>query len=113
MGMSDGAWNAQCSGRTVYMCVELGIQCSESTREPYESVLNWMEAKFNHSVAQGIDYNPSESTRFPEKGEIDLKTMQRVDSEVFKSTPPFKMSFKESCESTQEEPESIHMSPDF
>ncbi|MED6128044.1 hypothetical protein PIB30_093890 [Stylosanthes scabra] len=111
MGMRVGGWMLKWSGGTAYVCVELGIQGidfnpSESTF--LRSFLFQIFSKSFKSIQKGSKFDS-----FMDRGEIDLKTMQGVDSEVFKSTPPSKMSFNELCESTWGEPESIHMSPDF
>ncbi|MED6205764.1 hypothetical protein PIB30_020733 [Stylosanthes scabra] len=73
---------------------ENDLDCSESTRTSCESI---------HKLIEGSRVN-----LFMDRDEIDLKTLQGVDSVVFESTQPLKMSLNESCESTRGESKSIH-----
>ncbi|MED6221104.1 hypothetical protein PIB30_051205 [Stylosanthes scabra] len=50
MGVKGFTWVLKWSGGTAYACFELGIQ--ESTRETYELILIWTEAKPNFPVSQ-------------------------------------------------------------
>ncbi|MED6128087.1 hypothetical protein PIB30_094320 [Stylosanthes scabra] len=91
MGTRKLYFDAQWSSRTTYVYVELGIQIFQVFR---------------------VDSRGFRVDSFVDRDEFGLKTLQGVDSDVFELTPLLKMSFKESCESTRDEPE-IHMSPDF
>ncbi|MED6136581.1 hypothetical protein PIB30_057332 [Stylosanthes scabra] len=46
-------------------------------------------------------------------GLVKVKDKLGVDSDEFESTPPLKMSLRGTCESAQDGPKSIHISPDI
>ncbi|MED6152097.1 hypothetical protein PIB30_088728 [Stylosanthes scabra] len=113
------------------------LRLQKSTLGASELILKWTEAKSYFQTSQRIDSSPSESTLMRatwistisklhestlkgsrvdsklDRDDFSFETLQGVDSEWPKSTPAFKMSFKEAGESTRAMSESIPTCLDF